>query len=343
MAFSPYMNGMSAEQIRSGIQSMDPGRRSSLISRAFPGTPLPKGLTVAEALHEAGANFNVTMAPQHTKNPVTGEWQESRKSVGLLRTDTGAEVGSATGSYGIIQSVDCFAAAQALVERGTLSLDFCQVVDGGAKVRLGGLIGSSTIYQASRPDDADILAHFVLFEANHSGAGKSTGQLYTLRLACFNGMTSKELAGQFGIAHYANGTKKMLEASAALLHVHEAAVEEAAIFQRLALHELSLTRFREFAVDLLDDTRGFCDVDEDSKARVTRRVNDIEELENYFLKGAGNAGRTHYDAYNAVTDWLTPRRERLKDAQAFAKRFESTTSGNAATVRSRALNLLSRW
>jgi hypothetical protein len=51
-------------------------------------------------------------------------------------------------------------------------------------------------------------------------------------------------------------------------------------------------------------------------------------------------GQSYYDGYNAFTDFVTPRREALADAQAFAKRWQSANTGAGSEVKSAALRLL---
>jgi len=343
-----FLKGLTRTQIREGIADLKAsGRFRQMLGSHFPGKRVSPNASLAEALVEADAGFTIEKAPLFYPS-VDGESAiQSKRVVALRRTDTGVEVGHAGPDYGVVQTIEVAAAAEVLRAEGQMSLESVQVVDGGSRVRVVGLIGSSTIDQFGRlaGDPVDVLAHFGVFEANHSGGGSCAAQLYTVRLACFNGMTTMSRAGGFRIRHTSTAQSRVEEASAALLKLDQAALAETALLQQLAVTRMTRAEFRDFAVDLIEDVRGPLEEDASEKKRRSR-ARAVEELELLFAGGAGNVGQTRYDAKNAVDEWIAPRRERFEKAKnaasRFAKAFESQATGYRAGIRDRALLKLTR-
>jgi hypothetical protein len=336
---SIWIKDLTDDQLREGIAGLSPAKLDHMIGSHFPGTKLPEGTTVTEALDRVNANFEVVKIPLQ---PVVAEGQllpRMQTRVGLYRKDTLVELGSAGPTYGIIQNGEAFAPADILIANGEMALQAVQVIDGGSRVRLSGLIGTSHIEQLG--GGRDVLAHFGIFEANHDGVHSTLGRLYTIRVRCLNGMTSKDMAAAFSIRHTRLSLDRLKEAQSALINVSTAAIEEAECFGDLAQRAMGEASFVKFAGELLDEIRSPLD-DESSVRQRNNRDRDIAELVEFFNHGQGNVGQSGYDAYNAITEWITPRRESLKTAAAFAKKFESQATGYHARTKSRALRLLTR-
>ena len=339
---STWLSHLSDQQIADGIDGLTPEKRAQMIRKHFPGKPLPSGLSVEDALSYGSANFEVVKVPLRPVIPqAEGEFigEAMANRVGLYRSDTWSELGSAGPNYGILQNEEAFAAADLLVGNGEMALEALQVIDGGARIRLSGLVGTSHIDQLGA--GPDVLAHYAMFEANHDGIHSTMGRLYTVRLQCFNGMTSAETSGSFSVRHTSKASDRLKEAQAALVNVTTAAIEETALFQKLAQRSMSQAAFLDFANALLDSVRKPLTEDASDRQRKNRE-RDIDALVEFFNHGEGNHGVSEYDAYNAVTDWVTPRLEKMKTAVAFQKKFESQATGYHARTKAKALRILTR-
>lgn len=329
-------------EIADGIAGLPAAKLESMVTRHFPGQRI-QAASVTDALDKIGANFEVVKLPLRPARP-DGEGTvmlpEMATRVGLYRSDTWAELGSAGPSYGVLQNGEAFAAADVMVANGEMAIQSAQVIDSGARVRLSGLIGTSHIDALGQ--GVDVLAHFGVFEANHDGIHSTTGRLYTVRLKCFNGMTSADTSGAFNVRHTSLAADRLKEASAAMLNLSTAALEEADCFAELAQRRMSEASFVEFANEMLDSIRKPLVEGESSERMFKNRDRDIADLVEFFEHGAGNVGETGYDAYNAVTEWVTPRIEKMRDAAQFAKKFESQATGYHARTKARALKILTR-
>lgn len=340
-----FLSTYSDDEIRQGIAEMDPARRRRSIERHLPGGAMAKPFTSVEAALEANAaNFTVEKFPLIAVLPPAFEGGEPQAvevpgKVGITRTDTSQVLGVAGENYGLIQNLEAFGAASVLAAEGKLDIHSVQVIDNGARVRISGLIGESTIEQLGK--GPDVLAHYAMFEAAHDGIHSVLGALDTLRLACFNGMTVRTKETVFKVSHTSRAADRNAEAQKLLLDLQQAAVAETEIFSKMAQSRMSLAEFKTFSADLIDGIRGEV-AESDSDRRKNKRAKDLAELEDYFQNGDGNVGISEYDAYNAVTDFITPRREAMKDAAQFAKKFESATTGFNQRVKARALRLLTK-
>ena len=339
-----FLAHLTDQEIADHIAGLDRATLDRMAGNYFPGTQIAEHfLSVTETLDIAKANFEVQKFPLMAVMP--GEMDDEPQAVpvpgkvAMVRTDTGHALGVAGENYGVVQNLEAFAAASVLAEDRVFDIRSVQVVNGGSRVRISGLIGASTIDQLGR--GPDVLAHFGVFEAAHDGIHSVTGSLETIRLVCLNGMTARTKATSFKVRHTSRSQDRVRLAQESLLSIEQAARAEVDIFAELAQQRMSLKEFRSFAEKLLDDVRGEID-EEASASKKTRRESAINELDEFFRHGDGNQGVSRYDAYNAITEWVTARKDAAKDAIEFAKRFESATCGYNARIKTRALAMLKR-
>jgi hypothetical protein len=66
-----------------------------------------------------------------------------------------------------------------------------------------------------------------------------------------------------------------------------------------------------------------------------KKMENIEALNKLFYSGAGNEGRTFYDAFNAVTDWNSNHARKSANT-----RFNYANFGTGARVNERAMRVL---
>ena len=337
-----FLAHLTDQEIADHIAGLDRFTLERMAGYYFPGTHIADHfLSVTEALEIANANFEVQKFPLMAVMPGETEPQAVPVpgKVAMVRTDTGHALGVAGENYGIVQNLEAFAAASVLAEDRVFDIRSVQVVNGGSRVRISGLIGASTIDQLGR--GPDVLAHFGVFEAAHDGVHSVTGSLETIRLVCLNGMTARTKETSFKVRHTSRSQDRVQMAQESLLSIEQAARAEVDVFAELAQQRMSLKEFRSFAEELLDAVRGEID-EEASASKKTRRETAINELDEFFRHGAGNKGVSRYDAYNAITEWVTARKDSVKDAIEFAKRFESSTYGYNARIKTRALAMLKR-
>lgn len=355
---APYLRHMTDSQIRAAITS-NPEGMAALVSRAFPGSSTCDARTLAEALAIAGANFTVEKRPlaafptdpesalvNIAKAVQSGDASKMSEAIGTatpiathvanIRTDTCAPVGIVGADYGVVQTSDAMASAAILADRGDVKLAVAQVVDGGARVRVSGLLDAYTFESLSGAPNT--LANFVIWEATHDGSACTTAAIYTLRLECFNGMTSRDMIQSHRLRHTSCAANRVEAMTQGILQTLIGDAEaEREIFQRLVMVKMERVEFETFATTLLGGEL----TDDCTPSKRTRREKDMEELCNYFEGGNQGAGPTAWGAYNSVTRWVEAKREAMTDAAKNARKFESNLTGEGQRKVSRALRLLS--
>jgi hypothetical protein len=183
------------------------------------------------------------------------------------------------------------------------------------------------------PSRGDKLGLSVGYFDRYDGKGKCAMQLFANVLACNNGMTKNESIISFSEKHNGTLSERFASVEFNLLVNLQTQVEELqGVVTKLDTQEISREEVVAFA-ETLFPSKG----DEVS----TRTENMRAEIVSGFSRGTGNVGRTRWDLFNSVTeflDWGSVFRETEFSKE--ENRFESLVSGNAARTRSRALELL---
>ncbi len=335
-----FLTNLSDSAKAAAIDGLSPERRRALIARAtgeMPGVDVSDCCSVRSALERAGAAFEVGLRPLMA---VLGSDQavEVPFARASVRLDTGAPLGVVGEGYGVVQTEDWLAGAELLQAEGSFSPARLRLVDGGRRVQLWGLLGASAVGRLSdgRPD---ALAHLGCWEVAHDGRASCSAWLYTVRLVCTNGMTARDTLARVALRHTSRAADRLEEAHRALGVLRSGAEAEAALFARLAERRLSAAEHREVCREILDEVRGPLG-EAPSPRKVARRERDLEALDRLFVAGDGNRGATAWDSYNALTDWLTARRERFADSRRFARAWQGQAEGHGLGVRSAALRRL---
>ena len=325
----------SADAKRNAIAKLPEWRKKNIVQRAFPGASVG-GMDWADALSHAGADFDVYEAPlfAHSKSGVQAE---APKHKGIVRYDNDNVVGVVGTKFGTVQHHDAFDGLRSICEGGNATLEALSVEEGGARVSATALLGFSSISQLGN-SKGDALAHFLRAKNAHDGSGSYEFSLSTLRLVCLNGMTGIEHIANTKLRHTSKVHDRIRQANDAIFSVVRAAKEEVERFERLAQDRITLESFIEFGQELLNSTRGEANTDK----KLVRRENDVNDLVDLFAEGAGNHGASKFDAYNAVTEWLSVRRNQYETSAKFANAFRNAETGTAAKTRTRALRLLQR-
>ena len=321
---------------------------NSPYSNHFPGKSVEGARSKDEALAMGSADFEVASRPLFSTldSDPTGMLDGSidigyPEHKGIYRTDSGASLGVVGVDYEPIQVSEAFEVADDLIVQGHIEPLGVHVKDGGQSVRLFSRIGGCELDQLTESGgtERDSLGHFLDMRTGHTGKDGIEFALYTIRLRCLNGMTSRTREAYFSIRHTRNARSRLQQANEAIKRIHRAAQAEAQTFGAMAQAPMTTWNFRQFAEGLLNLSRGELNNDSTQNAR-TRRDNDLSTLMANFVSGEGNHGASKYDAYNSITQWLTPDRDSFADPLKFEKKWESQSSGNANKLKGDALQLL---
>ncbi len=332
---STFLKGMTDDEIRTKCSQVS----DEVMARMFPGSTV-HAANLAEALSEAGADFEVVKRPLLAVHgmvddegaPITAV----ATHVATTRTDTNQVLGIVgADTYGIVQTARAMESLDILARRGDVQIKKVELIGEGARVRVTALMGVTSF--PSMDGSPNTLGHFAVFEATHDGSASTTASVFTLRMECFNGMTSKERVGTHKLRHTSKAGDRVEQLTQEILATLIGDVEtERELFLSMVGKHMNRQGFQSFATELLG---GLPDED-DSQTKRTRFANQLDELCGYFEGGNQGAGETAWGAYNSVTRWLESKREGIEDAAKAAQKFDSNVNGAGQRRLQRAVRLL---
>lgn len=251
-------------------------------------------------------------------------------TVGLFRSDDGGCVGIHGAGFTFLQPHETLETLERA--RQQIGGDWCSV----AVLKGGRGLSASVSLQTEvvAPKRGDKLGLSVLLLDSFDGSKRCQFKLVANVLACNNGMVTRESLFTFAEKHTSSLRDRAIAMEGRLLESLRVQVQEMQeTVTALDSREMSREEVVGFANRLFPAA--------DERAVPTRVQNNRDAVVTGFFRGAGNVGRTRWDAFNAVTehlDWNGTFRETEHSRE--DNRFESILSGSAAGVRSRALELL---
>lgn len=308
------------------------------------GTVVAGLLTAAEALEAAHLNWKVKGYPVSV-NGRTLEFPDPKAGLrfgqqagdrdkgastentwqGICREDSGDCLGIMRGRYTPIQNSEAFGFFDRLVGDGKAVYDTAGALRGGRQVWLLAKI-DGTVKIGN--DDHN---QYGLLVTSHDGSYSLMCCFVMVRVVCANTL-SLALSGAKNlvkIRHTVSWQDKEAEARR-VLGIGEkyfATVQEA--LSGLGSHLLTPDQMADFSRILLPA--------EDETNVPTRTANIRAELNRLFERGAGNHGRTRFDAFQAVTDYAD-HSQVLRGAQ--STRIESAILGSGARLKQTAYEYL---
>jgi len=196
------------------------------------GTTVTKCASSAEAIQEAGLDFEVVKRPNLHALP-SGSNIISDNSYFTFRTDTEAILGDKIGrDYEVVQNTDCFSFFDSIIENY-----------GGVHYETVGSIGyGSTVYiTAKLPEHIrvgrnDLIENYLFLTSSHDGTGSITIAFTPVRIYCRNTLNAalKNCSNAIKIRHTTSATEKLKEAHKMLGLTNQLTTELEAIFNRWA-------------------------------------------------------------------------------------------------------------
>jgi phage/plasmid-like protein (TIGR03299 family) len=294
------------------------------------GTVVAGLMTAKEALEKARlawevagmpvtVNGNVLPFPNADKRGET--WQ------GITRQDTGACLGIMRGQYECIQNAQAFQFFDNLIGQGEAVYDTAGALRGGKQVWLLAKI------DGIKKINGDDHKTYGLMITSHDGSYALQVQYVVERVVCANTL-SIALSGATNtckVRHTRNWKNGEAEA-ARVLNLGEHYFKQVQIsLEGMNEQMLNPDQMAEFTNLLLPARNG-----DDDKAS-TRTKNIRSEIAGLFERGAGNLGKSRWDAFQAVSDYadhnMTIRGEN-------STRLESSLQGAAATMKQNAYDIL---
>jgi phage/plasmid-like protein (TIGR03299 family) len=235
--------------------------------------------------------------------------------VAVVRDDNGRCLGSVSSGYETVQNQDLLKLIQPMVDEGVLTIENMGHLKHGAKV-----FAQAKINQEFQVIGEDYNAYITLLNGHVGNASVAIGPSAT-RVICGNtfAMAYSDLGEKY--RHAMGVNERVLDSKAVINYVDGAMKRYSEYVETLANAKCTAASFQN-AVEKI-------------YAKDAGNLRHIETLNNLFYNGAGNEGRTFYDAFNAITDYASNQSRR--DASG---RFNYANFGTGAKVNQRAMRVL---
>lgn len=299
----------------------------SLDDRA--GTNLTGEQDLGSVLERSNLNFGVEKVPMHTPegDEVTGKYL-------LRRTDNNFVLGTCGNRYQIVDNRSMFEPFDSIVQSS------------GAVYESAGLLGhGKTCWVSARLGDDftvrdDAFQRRVIMLVYHNGLQRNSYFGYNNRVICNNMMASLNNQSRkhgLGVKH----TPKWEDNLSLAVEAFRESIRESDKFARdvgiLAATKMTKLQAVRFSLKFFNDFKPIKIKDRTSRSK-TRNHNKVEELMHLFEEGVGNEGKTRYDMFNAVTEYLDHRS--VTDKVDTSRRFISNLNGLQAAKKRRAVKEL---
>jgi len=299
------------------------------------GVRLENPPTVADAIHRAGLNWPVEKVPLCRLDRAhligsTAETDAIVPSYATVRTDTGAYLGTVGPQWTPLQNVRAFEWFQPFIDSGDCSLEAAGSLREGKHVWVLAKINRDPVEVTSGDG---VLAYLLLSNA-HDGSRVARCGFTPVRVVCQNTLSAAhagDASKLLRIRHTANIESALIEVRDTIDLVHrgfQASIDQMRSLARKGCNVDDLRKyvhrvFRTKDADMLE-------TDSETALKSDRLFTAIEPM---FLKGRGNKGETYWDAFNAVTEYLTWERGRTAD-----NRMHSLWLGEAGALADRAMS-----
>jgi len=244
-------------------------------------------------------------------NPV--QWESK---VAVVRDDNGVPLGAVSSDYEIVQNSDLLSLINPMVDEGILEIKKMGYLNNGARV-----FAQAKINQDFQVVGEDYQAYITLLNGhvgNHSVAiGPSA-----VRVVCGNTFTMAMADIKDRYRHFKGVNQVVLESKAVINYVESCMKRYSAKAESLKLNACSIDNFHKGLEKIFK--------------RDTNSIRQVEQLNKLFYSGAGNEGRTYYDAFNAITDFSSNLSRRTAEG-----RFNYSNFGSGTILNSRAMAVFS--
>ena len=245
-------------------------------------------------------------------NGTLGEWDTK---VAIVRDDTEVCLGTVSQNYESVQNTDLLKLIDPMVQEGVLTIENMGYIAHGAKV-----FAQAKIAQEFRVLGENYNAFVTLLNGHVGNSSVAIGPS-AHRVICGNTFTLAyaDLSEKF--RHHEGVNERVLSSKSVINYVDASMKTYSSKVETLDSAPCSLGQFQK-AVETI--------YQKDAK-----NLRNIDKLNSLFYNGAGNEGRTFYDALNSVTDFNSNVARKSKSA-----RFGYVNFGTGARVNERALRVL---
>lgn len=278
------------------------------------GTVVADALSSAEALREAGLNWQVYQHPVFTN---LGEVIEGYRA--NVRSSDNKVLGVVSDRYKVVQNDEAFAFTDELLGDG-VRYETAGSLQGGRKIWLLARLPQSYVIAGDR------MSSFLVFTNTHDGSGAVKAAITPVRVVCNNtlNLALQKASRSFSMIHKGDIKEKALMAKEALFMADEYMDELGYELTHLNEQRLSYEQVEDYISELLPIAD---DATETTKNNVRKLRSDMTSR--YYqapdLKGLEH---TAYRFINAVSDFATHASPLRRTADYRENLFAKTVSGN---------------
>jgi phage/plasmid-like protein (TIGR03299 family) len=315
------------------------------------GVKLDGDALASEMIAAAGLDWRVVRVPVKYVHPITGELCELENRSLLARSDTGGIVGPNAVADGFtpVQNHELFSFGDALTSTGEARWNTAGSLHDGRRVwALAQVAGQFEVR------DGDVLAPYLLLYDARDKTSTFKVRFTTVRVVCAN-TAAMALAGkdatEISIRHTGDVAAKLDQAIEVLGLATDSFRRQQELARQLNEIAFSPTEMVGFAAQMLtgeDDpskaAKLICESEGRSKTLYNAKALELTEL---FESGAGNQGKSKWDAFNSVTEFIDHQRGRMGNyrrnvAKLTPQGLDSAWFGEGERKKQRALRLLTK-
>lgn len=287
------------------------------------------------ALNQIGSNWTTHLTTLRADAP-DGSEVIVPDNFGVLRSDSNSVLGVVGNRYTTIQNSEAFEFMDALLPLGAVITGGGEFT-GGRKVFLQAHLGDLKIQNKHFTDgEFDMVRKYLLVVNSHDGSSPLRAFATNIRVVCQNTLMAalRNQDNGVNIRHTVNAKSRMAEAVRVWSMQEKYNADFGNVMQTFANTDMSESQMRAFIEELMPQKA-------DAKVS-TRGDNTRQEVVNLFSEGKGNSGKTVWDAWNAVTEYVDHHRgtRLLASADASEVRKMSSLFGSGHNLRQEAMDLL---
>lgn len=291
------------------------------------GKDVSEARSAQECMEIAGLNYKMHTERMYVRGknlvdgiPVIGG--EVPNQFAIVREDTNTPIAVVGKQYTIAQNASCFGFFDGLVEQGHAKFERAYSTHGGARVHIVADLGDMDI-------GGDKSKKRLTLRNSHDGTSKITGILEVYRLVCSNGLMAFSRHASFAIKHTRSYYDKFAEAKKIIGIADQYYKWFANQADKLVDMPLTPQKAQELIKVLVPAT---------DEKNVTKRVeNQREKIFDYFDHGQGNSGKSRWDLYNGVAEYIDHWRSRNRQGDVAV---ETNLVGSGAKLKKQAFEHL---
>ena len=263
------------------------------------------------ANHTDKLDWDVFTAPAYALSPM-GEWIPTGKN-SQLRDDTYECIGLTSPTYEVFQNSSLKGLVMPMVEEGLLEIANIGTLKNGSKVFI----------QAQMTEEYSVVGEkhkgMITLLNSHDGSSALAAGVTTTRVICGNTFAMAMTDMETKLRHIAGMADKVIDLSFITDFVNEGMAtysRAAEILTEAKLTDKKLDRIIQASFKKDDDA-----------FKSFKEGKIYNKIVTFTRSGKGNQGKTLFDAFNGITEYLTHESSKNEDV-----RFRSTNFGNNAKV-----------